>query len=812
MFANNAPFSMIFCNATGFNPFPYQEQLADRDTWPEVIKIPTGLGKTAAIILAWIYKRHYCPILKEAIPRRLVYCLPTRSLVEQIHKHTATYLKSLNLLAENELPDEKKIALYVIMGGETDDTWHQLPEQDCIIIGTQDMLLSRALNRGYGLSRFRWPMAFGLLNNDCLWVFDEVQLMGAGIPTSAQLHAFRKQLGTVSSCISVWMSATLENSWLETVDNPAPDASATLQLSKADLNIDLVLQRMQAMKILNRLDLRSRPGTKHYPREVAQQISLLHTSKTRTLVMVNTVERAQKIFKTLKEEVGSMNKELRPELCLLHSRMRPPDRKARLDSILNGSGEHPGGTIVVCTQALEAGVDISSALLITELAPWASLVQRFGRLNRYGELTQAKIYWIDVSNKHAPPYSFQELANARKILIHSNGCSMSPGSLPHVDLSAERFAVIRKKDLLDLFDNSADLSGNDVDVSRFIRDSKETDCQVCWREVVGLPPEDWPVPVSDELCSVPIGQLREFMRKNIGAGWIWDHLDRTWRRLRPEDIWPGQVIVMDARVGGYDPELGWDPLSSRRVECQPITGEISEATGDDKLSFTKKWQTIIEHTAEVVEEIKSILLNISIPGLARFEADLEMAAKGHDYGKAHHVFKETMMAGLSNEEKALRLQQLWAKSNKDYFRHSRPHFRHELASLLGLYSDDRFSDMALYLIASHHGRVRIGIRSLPGTFHSTVPGNPKMVLGIEDGDRLPELTLSSDLILQATELKLDPVYLGLSNQGDSWLARTLALRDSLKVGPFRLAYLEALLRVADARASARPQQGGDLDD
>jgi len=801
----------MFYKATGFNPFPYQEQLAGRDTWPEVIKIPTSLGKTAAIILAWIYKRHYCSVTKEATPRRLVYCLPTRSLVEQVYKHTATYLKNLNLLAVKELPDEKKIALYVIMGGETDDTWHQMPEQDCIIIGTQDMLLSRALNRGYGLSRFRWPIAFGLLNNDCLWVFDEVQLMGAGIPTSAQLHAFRKQLGTVSSCMSVWMSATLENNWLKTVDNPAPDAGATLQLSKADLDIDLVLQRMQAMKILIKLDLRSRPGTKHYPKEVAQQVSLLHTPNTRTLVMLNTVERAQKVFKDLKKEVGSMNEELRPDLCLLHSRMRPPDRKARLNSILNGSGEHPGGTIVVCTQVLEAGVDISSALLITELAPWASLVQRFGRLNRYGELTQSKIYWIDVSDKHAPPYSIQELADAREILIYSDGCSMSPGSLPHVDLSAKRFAVIRKKDLLDLFDNSADLSGNDVDVSRFIRDSKETDCQVCWREVVGLPPEDWPVPVSDELCSVQIGQLREFMRKNKGAGWIWDHLDRTWRRLRSEDVWPGQVIVIDARVGGYNPELGWDPLSARKVEYKAVTGEASEAAGDDKLSFTKKWQTIIKHTAEVMEEIKLMMQNLGNPGLALFETDLEMAAKGHDYGKAHHVFIETMMAGLSNEEKALRSQQIWAKSNRDYSRHSRPHFRHELASLLGLYNDHRFSGIALYLIASHHGRVRIGIRSLPSTFHSTVPGSPKMVLGIEDGDRLPELTLASDLILPATELKLDPVYLGSSIQGDSWLARTLALRDNLEVGPFRLAYLEALLRAADARASARPQQGGDLD-
>jgi hypothetical protein len=55
------------------------------------------------------------------------------------------------------------------------------------------MLLSRALNRGYGMSRYRWPMHFGLLNNDCLWVFDEIQLMGSGLATPAQLEAFRKK-------------------------------------------------------------------------------------------------------------------------------------------------------------------------------------------------------------------------------------------------------------------------------------------------------------------------------------------------------------------------------------------------------------------------------------------------------------------------------------------------------------------------------------------------------------------------------------------------------------------------------------------
>jgi len=39
------------------------------------------------------------------------------------------------------------------------------------------MLLSRALNRGYGIGRARWPLEFGLLSHDTLWVMDEVQLM-----------------------------------------------------------------------------------------------------------------------------------------------------------------------------------------------------------------------------------------------------------------------------------------------------------------------------------------------------------------------------------------------------------------------------------------------------------------------------------------------------------------------------------------------------------------------------------------------------------------------------------------------------------
>ena len=73
------------------------------------------------------------------------------------------------------------------MGGDVSCDWDTRPEDEAILVGTQDQLLSRALNRGYSMSRFRWPLDFALLHNDAFWVFDEIQLMGAGLPTSTQL-------------------------------------------------------------------------------------------------------------------------------------------------------------------------------------------------------------------------------------------------------------------------------------------------------------------------------------------------------------------------------------------------------------------------------------------------------------------------------------------------------------------------------------------------------------------------------------------------------------------------------------------------
>lgn len=155
-------------------PYPFQRKFAEAEDLYQLVDVPTGLGKTAMAILGWLWRRfHAADAICEATPRRLVYCLPMRVLVEQTTGNARKWVA--NLCKAGHL--QKDVAVHVLMGGEEQTDWAMWPEREAILIGTQDMLLSRALNRGYTASRARWPMEFGLLHNDCLWVFDEIQLI-----------------------------------------------------------------------------------------------------------------------------------------------------------------------------------------------------------------------------------------------------------------------------------------------------------------------------------------------------------------------------------------------------------------------------------------------------------------------------------------------------------------------------------------------------------------------------------------------------------------------------------------------------------
>lgn len=584
-------FDDFFLKATGNKPYPYQKKLATDPELPDLIKIPTGAGKTAAVILAWLWRRRFAEEkIRKNTPRRLVYCLPMRVLVEQTKERCVTWLKNLGLYAETPGTNEpmeggakeknvedKKITVTVLMGGEDSDDWDIYPERDAIIIGTQDMLLSRALNRGYGMSRYRWPIHFGLLNNDCLWVMDEVQLMGNGLATSAQLESFRMgSCNPIKKTKTIWMSATMEKNWFETIDFKS-QINELKELRLSDDDLQLLKNRLRATKTIEKLDVEYKKIEK-----IAKSIVNKHVNGSMTLVIVNRVDRAREIFKKIKEEIkkksneeGKEKKKVKnmgkkkqssqfvseqgvPETMLLHSHFRPIDKQKKIEQLQKAerilrektqpnsedswqTSVKKNGVIVVSTQVVEAGIDISARTLITELPPFGSLVQRFGRCNRNGEYPDANVFWIELPtesktrNKYTMPYKSGELEDSKKILTEYitkyNIKNVNPEEIENLikkiheeNQSVDLFPyspshVIRIRDFRGLYSTEMDLSGGYTDISPFIRDNDvDLNVHVYWREIKGEPGENELAPSHNEICNVPFYELKELLGVKVWLG------------------------------------------------------------------------------------------------------------------------------------------------------------------------------------------------------------------------------------------------------------------------------------------------------
>ena len=323
--------------------------------------------------------------------------------------------------------------------------------------------------------------------------------------------------------------------------------------------------------------------------------------------------------------------------------------------------------------------------------------------------------------KDAAPYSLDELKDAQSILAHL--VDAGPHNLPAPTNNLVYASVLRKKDLVELFDTTPDLAGADIDVSRFIREADEHDVQVFWRDISGKgPSEDEHAPSRDELCSVSVGDIRKF-NKDV---WRWDYLDKKWIRVR--DIYPGLVLMLRADDGGYGSDAGWTGNKGRTEPVEHTNTIPGDANDTDLLASGTQWQTIAQHTDEVVREVENFITTFGIDN--GVSEPLLKAARWHDVGKAHHVFQHALPEPSPDDSK------LWGKSKGGALRYERRHFRHELASGIVMLLHGQ-SDLAAYLAASHHGKVRLSIRSLPD---EKAPDDETMrfARGVWDNDLLPE--------------------------------------------------------------------------
>lgn len=915
-------FKEFFENVTGYKPHGWQRRLAsDCVCRDRLIRIPTGFGKTAGATLAWLWNR--VAQQNNAWPRRLVLCLPMRTLVEHVQSEVSKWLDQ----AQKALNLKKEVPLHVLMGGMSPSDWHLAPDQDCVLVGTQDMLLSRAINRGYGVGRARWPMEYGLLNVDCLWVMDEVQLMGIGLATSAQLQAFAacdQQAGKLPRPRRTWwMSATLQRDWLKKA--PAlsnVDSLPIVELEPQERSGSLWTANKSIC--LERIPPEYDAAKKAVIMRWAELVKDAHqqTSGGITLVIANTVRCAVELYHTLRRILGTV------DLRLVHSRFRGEERKEWARTFLGRDHCGPGqNRVIVATQVVEAGIDVSADVLVTEIAPWASLVQRFGRCARYGgtgriivvdrrhtDESAVKINAKDEKERAKKrkdydkntvlPYELGEIEAASEAinLLLSSGAGpaaleefenaqraiQNGGLLPRLYPYAP-LHVLRRRELDDLFDTTPDLTGADIDVSRFVREGEERDVTVWWWPVPeGESPHPRLRPSHEALCRVPIGEAQKWLlergRGDNNAGgssgedssasskqpraWVWSYLDGVWQPLQKRHLYPGQTILVAARAGGYDVQVGFTGKAGAPPRVVPTHARVMAAIDaadaadeQDELSeglgnASRQYKTIATHCKETANEAKAVASAVGLSGMLAHV--LELAALAHDIGKAHAAF-----AAAVKHRNGIAPDVFLAKAPKgrwhaigNLYDHSllgrRPGFRHELASALALLElvwrakpdhpalqggckelleqtrgpeapkqEERLAEpcgliaslldldgptfnLVMYLVAAHHGKVRGTLTMTHRDQENPGPDGSFPIRGVRDGDPLPELefvNLNGTVFkLPAVCLRLDPAHLGLSARyGPSWVERVVSLREHY--GTFQLAWLEALLRVADVRAS-----------
>ncbi len=130
----------------------------------------------------------------------------------------------------------------------------------------------------------------------------------------------------------------------------------------------------------------------------------------RVLWVVNTVGRCQRI-------ANNLEKVLKRTILTYHSRFRLCDRQQIHNDTVAAFQQVEMPAIAVTTQVCEMSLDLDADVLISEVAPISSLVQRFGRANRHlakGDKFRARLHIYEPEN--VLPYTAEEIKAAKAFL------------------------------------------------------------------------------------------------------------------------------------------------------------------------------------------------------------------------------------------------------------------------------------------------------------------------------------------------------------------------------------------------------------
>ncbi|MEM5830099.1 MAG: CRISPR-associated helicase Cas3' [Candidatus Aenigmatarchaeota archaeon] len=261
-----------------------------------------------------------------------------------------------------------------------------------IMITTADQILLTFLNAGkYYLRRYNFYRAS--------FVLDEIHLLNPSM-LYLFLH-FYNLYRKIYDLKLLMMSTTLPKHYFDAIKEVDSELG------------NLICKEFEKIELKEEFEKKRRIMYKYFEVDIKdwirENLNFFNQNK-RFLIILNTVNKAQEVYKLLKEN--------KIDSILLHSRFIVRDRFQIEDNIENYK-------VIVSTQVTEVSLDISRDFLLTELAPLPALIQRFGRVNRYGNYTnEINVYIfkpeelkeIEKEKRKLYPYSLEEMNYSENVI------------------------------------------------------------------------------------------------------------------------------------------------------------------------------------------------------------------------------------------------------------------------------------------------------------------------------------------------------------------------------------------------------------
>jgi len=384
-------------------PFRWQTMLAERAAggeWPKAINLPTASGKTACLDAAVFGLAATADqVAEKRLPRRIWFVVDRRIVVDEAFeraKAVASRLAAANGGPLGEVAHtlrslsgtDRPLAVARLRGGAwTSKDWARLPSQPTIICSTVDQVGSALLFRAYGHSDETASIYAGLAAHDSLIILDEAHCAVPFMQTLDAVARYREE---------PWGERPLKTPFRYCVMSATPPdgiPEAAVFPTQSERAAALDHPRLQKRITARKLATLAKPVKGDDAEFVSEAAKLAQKykeqGKLRVAVMVNRVATARKIADQLRQELGDA-----ADVVLLTGRVRPLDRDVlvrRWKSLLKAGSTEPleKPVIVITTQCLEVGADFSFDALVTECASLDALRQRFGRLDRLGELGES---------------------------------------------------------------------------------------------------------------------------------------------------------------------------------------------------------------------------------------------------------------------------------------------------------------------------------------------------------------------------------------------------------------------------------------